>query len=51
MDLEDIKEVIEKEMNDMSWWYRNCRSNRLHKADCCRECPFRIIIEILEDER
>ena len=50
MDIEDVKEAIEKEIEDMSWWYRNCRSNRLHKADCCQECPFRVIIEVIEDE-
>lgn len=45
----DIKEAIRKEIEDMTWWYRNCQKNRRHKADCCKECPFRTLIEVVEN--
>jgi len=28
-----------------SWFYKNCKSNRLNESKCCNECPFRKEIE------
>ena len=28
-----------------SWWYKNCKKQRINKAKICDSCPFRKIIE------
>ena len=40
-----------KAMHYKNRWYKNCKNVRNRDGKICRECPFREIIEEIEEDR
>jgi len=44
------KSELKKAMHYKNRWYKNCKNVRNRDGKICKECPFREIIEEIENE-